>query len=380
MTHPIVIVGSGLAAYMLAKEFRKLDQEKNLVIVTESDGRFYSKPLLSTALTHDKSPEVLAVSSSAEMAEELKAMILTHTSVLKIDADKEAIELSNGEWLSYSQLILAVGAELIHAPLTGDAVSDIYSVNDLQSYTDFRNAIQHKKKIAILGSGLVGCEFANDLHNAGYELNIIAPDLYPLQRFVPSEVGKSLERAFKEAGIQWHLERCVTAVNHNASGYRLELSDGHFIEAEVVLSAVGLRPNLNLAKTAGINTARGIIVNKSLRTNIPKIYALGDCAEVDGKLKLYVAPILQCARVLARVLLNESVEVHYPIMPIIIKTPLCPIAVEPPPLDLEVDWKITGTGVDQKALAYFNENLIGFALSGSCVKERMELIKQLKIQ
>ncbi len=375
--HPIIIIGSGLAAYMLAKELRKLDAHQKLILVTAQDGRFYSKPLLSTALAQQKSPEVLAVSSAAEMEQELQTVILTHTTVERIDPEKKVILLENGESLAYSQLVLACGAELLHAPLKGDAVQQVLSVNHLEDYALFRAKILHKKKIAILGSGLVGCEFANDLCHAGYEVNVISPEERPLQRLIPAEISEVLRVAFTQAGIQWQLNRFVTEVNAVGDAYQLKLSDETVMRVDGVLSAVGLKPNLHLAKSAGLITRNGIVVDQALRTSIPNIYALGDCAEVMGQVCLYVAPLLHCARVLAKVLLGEGAAVQYPIMPIVIKTPLCPIAVQLPPAGVEPEWKFSGSGGDRKALAYEREKLIGFALSGSCVKERVALAKEM---
>lgn len=377
MNHPIIIIGSGLAGYMLAKELRKLNKAAELVLVTASDGRFYSKPLLSTALAQNKSPEVLAVSSAAEMAQELQALVLTHTEVIRIDAQRSAIELANGQWLSYSQLVLAMGAEVLHAPLAGDATAAVYSVNDLESYSRFRQALGSHKKVAIMGSGLVGCEFTNDLLISGYTVSLITQDEYPLQRLVPAPLGEAIYQAFVEKGVDWHPKRLVQQVNHSTEGYELGLSDGTVVTADLVLSAIGLRPHCHLAHTAGIQTQVGIVVDNQLRTNVANIYALGDCAEVVGQIKQYVAPLLHCARVLAKVLTGETDAVHYPIMPIVVKTTLCPITTQPPPLGIEVKWQISGEMPDYQALCYSANRLVGFALSGSAAKNRMELVRRL---
>ncbi len=378
--HPVIIIGSGLAAYMLAKEFRKLDASMPLVIVTASDGRFYSKPLLSTALVQKKEPEVLAVSSAAAMSQNLKAVIMTHTMVESIDPLQNTIQLSNQEILPYSRLILACGAEVLHAPLAGNAVSDIYSINDLEDYSRFRSALQNKKQIAILGSGLVGCEFANDLISSGFDVSLIAPDSYPLQRLVPEKIGQCLQEAFVQAGVKLKLGCFVEAVNQKDDLYYLSLSDGSEVVAELVLSAVGLQPAIALARKAGLATNRGIIVDQELRTNFANIFALGDCAEVMGQVNLYVAPLLHCARVLAQVLSGQAATVCYPAMPIMVKTSICPIAVQLAPDDLVLDWELDGEGSNYRALAYQQGRLQGFALSGTCTKERVELIKKLGVE
>ena len=148
---PIIIIGSGLAGYTLAKEFRKLDISTPLTIITASDGRFYSKPLLSTALTKQHHPESLAIAPVATMMKQLNAEIFTKTRVTTIDAQQKKIQIGVRS-LSYKKLILACGADPIKAPLSGDAVNEVLSVNDLEDYAIFRDSLAGKKHLVIPNS------------------------------------------------------------------------------------------------------------------------------------------------------------------------------------------------------------------------------------
>lgn len=376
---PIIIIGSGLAGYMLAKELRKLDAQTPLQIITASDGRFYSKPQLSTALTANKSADMLAVNSAEQMAAQLNAEIRTQTRVTKIDPDKKVIFLGE-EQLPYKDLVLACGADVIKAPLVGNAVDKIYSVNDLEDYALFRESLIGKKRIAILGAGLVGCEFANDLANVGHHVEIVAPATHPLETLLPFELGYVLQNALAENGVVWHLEQLATAMDDAASGegYTLTLGYQQRITVDVVLSAIGLKPHVGLAESANLQIGRGILVNRYLQTSAPHIYALGDCAEVNGLVMLFVAPLLNCARALANTLANKPTAVEYPAMPVVIKTPVCPIVVCPPPRNLTGDWTISGIGKDLEALFHDEKKqLRGFALTGKAVAQRANLQKQL---
>jgi len=379
---PVVIIGTGLAGYMLAKEFRKLDQTTPLTLVTAHDGHFYSKPLLSTAFTNDRTPSALVASDVQTMAKQLNATIDTNCYVKTIDSEKHIIYFDEKRCdhkpIEYSQLVLACGADKIQPALEGDAVDSICSVNHLQDYTQFRHWISNKKHIAILGSGLVGCEFANDLVNGGYQVDMIAPESYPLARLIPEPLGSPLISAFEEKGVRWQLGKMATAIDHTASGYRLTLSDGSYLEVDGVFSAVGLRPHLALAKTAGLKTNRGIVVNRCLQTSAEHIFALGDCAEVAGEVKQYVAPILQCARALAKILAGGQDPVHYPCMPVIIKTPLCPVVTSPPPSNITGEWKIEGEERNMRALYYDEEGqLRGFTLIGNTIRDKMTFVKKM---
>ncbi len=377
MTHPIIIIGTGLAGYQLAREFRKIDQTSPLMLITADEGRFYSKPLLSTALTSGKNADTLTTATANTMAEQLNAVIKTHSLVTHIDPITKTIGIGE-ESIPYSKIVLACGADVVKAPLTGNAVDQVMSVNHLHHYATFQELIKNKKNITILGAGLIGCEFANDLCNAGYEVHVIAPAKAPLDLLIPSSVGKLLQQALAQQGIRWHLECIAHEVNKAPNGYRLTLSNGQHLDTDLILSAIGLVPHIALAKTARIKTQRGIVVNRYLETSVKEIYALGDCAEVEGHVLPYIAPLLNCSRALAKTLAGTNTMVEYPAMPVMVKTPTHPLAICPPPKGMPGDWQIEIENNNVRAL-FYNEarQLQGFVLTNDAVKERMNLAKQL---
>lgn len=377
-TNPLIIIGTGLAGYLFAKEFRKLNTATPLQMITMNNGCFYSKPLLSTALTNKKSAAELVIYDVNVMAAQLNATIFTHTRVELIDPVLQTVTTHHQETLAYSQLVLACGSQAIHCPLAGDAVSDVRSVNDIEAYAQYRQWLENKRHIAILGSGLVGCEFANDLINTHHPVDMITLDSYPLAKFVPMGIGEILQKAFAEKGIRWHLHCVAKSVSHEKNRYAISLADQSRVLADGVFSAVGIRATTELAKAAGLQVNRGIVVDRRLQTSIKNIYALGDCAEVMGELRQYIAPIMQCARVLANYLNGGEELVHYEPMPIIVKTSVCPVVAMPPPAEVSSEWCYEINGHDGKALFYdAQKRLRGFALIGAATKERLELTKQL---
>ncbi len=379
--NPIIIIGTGLAGYNLAKEFRKINSDTPLLLITKDDGAFYSKPLLSTALSYKRDIEKLRTAEAASMESQLNAKILTQTHVIKIDPDQQQV-VTDHQTYTYSKLVLALGASPIRAPITGNGADEMLSVNDLEEYAIFRQFLQkipHKKKhIAILGAGLVGCEFANDLtHFPECQIDVIGLSPYPVDRLLPKPIGLALQKALSEAGIRWHLEEEITCIEKRNHKYQIMLAKTS-LETDLILSAIGLTPRVELAQKANLLTARGIIVNDRLETSNPHIYALGDCAEVNGLLLLFVAPILQCSRALAKTLNGEPTPVNYPAMPISIKTPACPIVVHPPQQNISGEWKVEGEYPNLKALFLDKyETIHGFALSGQAVKERVTLTQAL---
>lgn len=377
----IVIIGTGLAGYMTAKEFRKLDTQTPLTLITKSDGYFYSKPLLSTALTNQKTPDELWINNVETMHTQLNAEIDVHCEVFKIDSRNKKIffrdEKNNEKELLYGKLVLANGAGHINTPLEGDAVSEILSVNQLEDYRILREKIKNKKRISIFGSGLVGCEFANDLTNAGYVATIISPDNYLLKKFVPEIIARALETSLKKLGATFYLSLFPKIINKKNSQYEIILSDNQKIETDFILSATGIKPNLTLAQSANLKTNIGVMTNSHLQTSDKNIFAIGDCAEVNGEMKMYVAPIIHNARILAETLAEKTSLIENKIMPIVIKTPACPIVTVPPAKNIIGEWKTDIDGVNCRALFYDKENhLCGFALSGGCVKEKFVLLKK----
>lgn len=373
----IVIIGSGLAGYTVIREIRKTDKTIPITLVTREPGYFYSKPMLSTALASKKDAAQLISTAVDGMASQLEINILGGIDVSAIDTATQTLQTSQGA-LHYEKLVLALGADQIRLPLQGDAANEVLTVNDLEDYRRFRQVIQGKKKIAILGAGLIGCEFANDLVLGGYEVDVI--DLAPqaLGRLLPEMAAIELQNKLSEAGVRWHFSTTVTTINHHADQMAVQLANGDSIQADVVLSAVGLRPRLDLAKAAGIKTGLGIEVNRELETSAPNVYAIGDCAEVDGLVLPYVMPIMQAARALAPTLIGQRTALTYPAMPVMVKTPALPTIVSPPAKGAAGQWKTTSSegGVEARFESP-DGKLLGFALMGTATAQRAAFTKEL---
>lgn len=378
MNDPIVIVGSGLAGYAVVRELRKLDAEIPVVMLSADHGGFYSKPMLSNALSTGKTPESIINGNAEQMAAQLKISIRPHCRVAAIERSARTVILTNGERISYDRLVLALGADQIHLPLAGDAADALFTVNDLDDYKRFRAALEGKKSVSIIGAGLIGCEFANDLAIAGYRVNVIDISTQPLGRLLPPQAGGFLQQKLEAAGVSFHFNASTQAVDRIEDRFRLTFADGKTIESDLVLSAVGLRPRTQLAAAAGIPVNRGIVVDRLLQTQVEGIYALGDCAEVEGKVLPFVMPITHAGRALAATLAGNPTPVRYPAMPVLVKTPACPVVVSPPDFNSTGEWHVDMNEQGVKALYRDNTgHILGFALLGAETKEKNSLASQL---
>ena len=380
--HPIVIIGSGMAGYTVAREFRKLSPEQELVMICADDAVNYAKPTLSNAFAGNKAPEQIALGDAAKMATQLNMRIKAETLVKEINAEQHEITLEkNGEIFTqpYSKLVLAVGA--IRLAIAGDGSDDIHVVNSLIDYRTFRENLAKRKdkRVLILGAGLIGCEFANDLLHSNYDVTVIDLAPQPLGRLLPNHVAEAFKTNLEQAGIKFALSTTVEKVTkiNDGEDYEVTLATGQTLIADIVLSAIGLQPNISLAKAADIQTSRGIITNTLLETNQPDIYAVGDCAEVNGTLLPYVMPIMQQARALAKTLSGQSTAVHYPAMPVAVKTPAAPLTVLPAPIGVDVNWETEEFEDGMLARAADDEGTLrGFVLLGATAsKQRLTLTK-----
>ncbi|WP_339529766.1 NAD(P)/FAD-dependent oxidoreductase [Pseudomonas mucidolens] len=377
MSAPVVIVGTGLAGYNLAREFRKLDGETPLLLITADDGRSYSKPMLSTGFGKNKDADGLSMATPGTMAEQLKAEVRTHTRISGIDPGHKRLWIGE-EAVAYRDLILAWGAETVRVPVQGDAAELIFPINDLEDYARFRAAAAGKRRVLLLGAGLIGCEFANDLMLGGYEIDLVAPCEQVMPTLLHPAAAGAVQAGLESLGARFHLGPVLNRLQRSADGLEAHLSDGEVIQCDLVVSAIGLRPRVDLAAAAGLQINRGIVVDRHLKTSHANIYALGDCAEVDGLNLLYVMPLMSCARALAQTLAGNATAVTYGPMPVTVKTPVCPLVVSPPPRGREGAWSVEGQGADIKALCRDSDGrLLGYALTGTAVMEKLALNKEL---
>jgi rubredoxin-NAD+ reductase len=389
---PLIIVGAGLAGYTVAREFRKLDKTRPILIVTADDGNFYSKPMLSNALAQGKTAQQLASQSAAQMAVQLDAAVLTATDVLAIDGENKTIATTQGVH-GYDKLVLAIGAAPIRLPLEGDAADQVLSVNSLEHYQAFRTRLaaqsaSAKSRVAILGAGLIGCEFADDLAGVGHTVSLIDPNQLPLAAIAPTVLSQGMADALRAKGIALRLGTFVRQVSHATGALQLQLADGGTMTVDLVLSAVGLRPNLALAQAANLTTNRGILVDRFGQTSTPDIYALGDCAEYTfdhgvTQTLPYVAPLMTAARAIARSLSGSPTTIARNPAPIIVKTPCYPLALLPPPLHAlgAGAWRASREG-DATVCRFHGQHgvMLGFGVAPQQAALRQQLLDELAKQ
>ena len=395
MSQSLIIVGAGLAGWTTAREFRKLDTTMPVFLVTADSGDFYAKPSLSNAFAQGRLPAQLVSTPAAKMAETLNVTLLAHTRVEAIDTAAQTLSVRNAgglQTLAYRDLVLATGAQPIRVPVQGDAADAVMSINSLDDFAAFHARLQADaespgaplREVLIMGAGLIGCEFANDLAQAGMRVRVVDPGPRPLAALLPPEASAALQSALEALGVQFDFDCTVRAVDQAAGQLQVTLTTGESVPADAVLSAIGLRADTALAQAAGLLVDRAIVVNTFLQTSAAHIYALGDCAQyasapsllsMHGSTLPYVMPIMSAARALAATLAGTPTALAFALMPVSVKTPALPLVVAAAQTGLAGHWAAAGEGIwhwlDDAGQPR------GFVLAGAQTSQRMAQAKLL---
>lgn len=433
---PVIIIGSGMAGYTLARELRKLTTSLPIVMVCQDSGDSYAKPTLSNAYAQNKLADSIANASAAKMAETLNLTLLNFHQVTDINTDEQFIVVrslvneASQTTLAYRDLVLATGAHSRLLPNLAVNHQTIFAVNHLDEYKSFQqrlNTLKSQKsapvKVAIIGAGLIGCEFANDLigqntdnQTADITVALFDKAAHPLSQQLPSEAGVMLQDALTQSGVTFYLGTDITSITTNVNT-NIDTSDNATVtisfdkdkqsqtfEADIVLIAIGLVANTDLAASANIAIAssqhinptithlprtvqQGIKVDAYLATSAKHIYAIGDCANVMGSYMPYVMPLMNQAKALAKTLADPNMaptKVAYPAMPVAIKTPSLPLVVLPVSgqySDDQLYWQTTPTTDGMVMTAHPKDgsnSILGFVLAGKeAAKQRLTLTKQV---
>lgn len=395
-TAPLVVIGAGLAGWTTVREFRKLDTATPVVVVTADSGDFYAKPSLSNAMAQKRAPHQMVTTPAAKMAETLNVTLLAFHTVQAIATESCTLILQSAQGaqsLHYGQLVLATGAQAIRAPLQGNAAGRVRSVNSLDDFALFHKELQgipaafdgdtspKAKRVLVIGAGLIGCEFANDLVLGGHSVQVVDPSVRPLSALLPERASLQLKEALHALGVQWHFGTTVQAVDEAPDGrLQVTLANGSVQQVDAVLSAIGLRAQTALAGAAGIICERGIVVDTRLQTSAIGVYALGDGAQyasAGARTLPFVMPIMGAAKALAATLAGTPTELVFPLMPVSIKTPALPIVVCSPHPQTPGGWVADDSG-DAGAWRFLDDQgqQRGFVLTGKSGARRMEFARE----
>ena len=374
---PVVIVGGGSAAYQLVRAFRAQDSDTPVVVITADAGADYPKPQLVHGFSRKLGPSDLVQRTSEQLERELNVTIRTHSHVDFIDPDRKTITFGD-EVQPYRDLVLALGASPWIPPLEGNAVDRVITLNNLADYETYLHHLSQGERVLVIGAGLTGTELALDLAESGMQVRLTDVAPRTLARLLPDFVSQELEATLMQKGCRLHFGQGIASIDSCAGGTVVRLSSGESFEVDTVVATAGLRPRTELARRAGLKVNRGIQVNPQLQSSDPHIYALGDCAEIEGLVLPFMRPLSLSAQALAKTLTGETTGVRLPAMPTLVKTPALPIQVAGVTVADNLRWAVDAdeTGLTGKALDD-DGRMIGYVVTGQHVSKGMALLQQL---
>jgi len=381
----VVIVGSGIAGWTVAERLRARDPERAITLICADDGCVYPKPALSMAIGQGRSADDLVEQSGSDKAAELGVTLQANTRVMGIKPADKRLMTAKGN-VKYGQLVLALGASQRRRAFDGEAADEILRVNDLVSYRKMRERLETgAQHVTLIGAGLIGVEFAEDLHAGGHRVTLLDLGEQLLGRLAPPPLAARLLQALKPQGIDFRPGVSLATLERggatDCAGYRATLSDGATLATDLVISAMGLVPNIELAKKAGLLVNRGIHANPAdMRSSDPHIFALGDCAEVEGRSYFYIEPIKRQAEAIAASICGENAPFECKPTAIRVKTPSLALNLCPPDLSVAdlghwVQESENGTACRMSFLAH--GKAVGYALSGAEAARASELYETI---
>ena len=337
MSEDIVIIGAGFAARQLVKQLRQQDKTLPIRVIAADSCDEYNKPELSHVISLRCSADDLTRQTAADWAESQNIMLHPFTRVSDIDTVARWVRSSAGDF-PYAKLVLATGARPVIPAMPGSDL--IYTLNSQQAYRQCEAGLMKATRVLIIGAGLIGTELAMDLNRAGKQVMITDRSAGLLAALLPPEISGRLQHRLTHNGVQMLFRTEVTQLARQADAVEATFNNGVNKHFDAVVCAIGLRPDTELAARAGIAVRQGIVVDRTLATSVAGIYALGDCAEIAGKLLPYLQPATLAASVLARNLTGQRTNLTLPPMLIRIKTPDMPFQLAGDPANPAYHWQM----------------------------------------
>lgn len=377
MDAPLIIIGSGFAAYQLVKTLRRRHYSLPIQVFTADNGDEYNKPDLSHVFTRQQSADDLISVSGEQFASQQQVALFANTLVDDIDAQAHTI-IANGKQYQYSKLVLATGAKTFIPKLSGDASDEVITLNSLSEYRSAQTRIAQAEQILIMGGGLIGTELAMDLASSGKKVRVLEPSVHIMGSLMPDFVATVLEKQLRGEGVQIDVMDYVTGLARSEQQLIATTYKGMKYPVDCVISAAGLVPNTELATKAGAKVQRGIVVDKQLNTTLPDIYAIGDCAEIDGKIMAFLQPIILSVNTLASQILLEQAVLTLPPSMVKVKTPSYPIQLAGR-YDNSSQWQMSFSQQGLIAKAYDEQQqLTGFIVTKEKVNQAFPLLREIQ--
>jgi len=306
VSEPLVIVGNGMAAARLVDELAKTALGRYAIAVIGEEPRLaYNRVLLSSVLAGETASHEIEL-KPADWWRDRGVTLKYGCAVTEIDVGRRELKIANDESIEFSKLVLATGSTPLRLNVPGTELAGVHTFRDSRDVDLLLTLAAAKKRVVVVGGGLLGLEAAYGLAKAGAPVTLIHLMERLMERQLDAPAAALLKSLVEPRGIAVLLNANTARILGESRVEGIELVGGRRVDADAVIFAAGIRPNIALASDAGIAVNRGIIVDDQLQTGVPGIFALGECAEHRGVCYGLVEPAYEQARILARHLAGRS--------------------------------------------------------------------------
>ena len=297
----LVMVGNGMAGVKTLEELLKLSPDLyDITVFGAEPYANYNRILLSPVLAGEQTVQDIMLNDEAWYAENQITLHLGKK-VVQIDRIKRVVIAEDGTQAEYDRLLLATGSTPFMLPVPGKELAGVIAYRDIADTNAMIEAAQQYQHAVVIGGGLLGLEAANGLMLRGMDVTVVHLPGWLMERQLDPVAGKLLQKSLEDRGLKFLLEKNTEAILGDAAGHvkAIRFTDGLEIPAQLIVMAVGIRPNTALAEASGLYCHRGIVVNDTLQTYDPRVYAVGECVNHRGVVYGLVAPLFDMAKVCA---------------------------------------------------------------------------------
>ncbi len=307
----LVVVGNGMAGMRTVEELLKIAPDMyDITVFGDEPYPNYNRIMLSPVLANEQTIDDIILNSREWYAEN-NITLHTNARINKIDRTARIVTAENGVTAEYDRLLLATGSKPFILPIPGADLDGVLGYRDIKDTNDMIATAKKYKHAVVIGGGLLGLEAANGLKIQGMDVTVIHKNEWLLERQLDKTAGKMLQKSLEERGLTFLLEKDTEQlVGKDGRVAAVRFKDGQEIPADLVVMAVGIRPNYALAESAGIHCNRGIVVNDTMQTYDPRIYSVGECVSHRGISYGLVAPLFEMAKVCATHLANFGIGLY----------------------------------------------------------------------
>jgi nitrite reductase (NADH) large subunit len=308
----LVVVGNGMAGMRTVEELLKIAPDfYGITVFGDEPYPNYNRIMLSPVLANEQTIDDIILNSREWYAEN-NITLHTGARIHKIDRKNRVVYAEDGTSAEYDRLLLATGSKPFMPPIPGKDLEGVLGYRDIKDTNDMIETAKKYKKAVVIGGGLLGLEAANGLKIQGMDVTVVHRNEWLLEKQLDKTAGKMLQNNLEAKGLNFLLLKNTELIAGNQDGRvsSVRFTDGMEIPADLVVMTVGIRPNFALAESAGIYCNKGIVVNDTMQTYDPRIYAVGECVAHRGISYGLVAPLFEMAKVCATHLANFGIGLY----------------------------------------------------------------------